>query len=55
MDLSITGGGGGGMAMGGQAFVGVGQRLGDGHPDRDAAHHNRPAKELAGNIHNYLY
>jgi hypothetical protein len=43
------------MAMGGQAFVGVGQKLGDGHPDRDAAHHNRAAKELAGNIHiNYL-
>lgn len=40
-------GGFGGGAMGGQAFVGVGQRLGDGPPDRDVAHHNRPAKELA--------
>ncbi|CAG2244273.1 unnamed protein product [Mytilus edulis] len=52
MGQGMPGFGGGGHpgfagAVGGQMFEGVGQRLGDGHPEQDVAHHNRPARELA--------
>ncbi|XP_052096054.1 uncharacterized protein LOC127731162 isoform X2 [Mytilus californianus] len=52
MGPGMPGFGGGGHpafvgALGNQVFEGIGQRLGDGHPEQDVAHHSRPARELA--------